>query len=127
MTYHMTWPHDIPHHMMLDEHIQPYDAPIICDIKDHLKDDRCLWDQHMCLVFMLFLPCILLLLFCLFNQCVFFYCSGCIQRQFSSQTRAFTTTLLYGLLLTMCNGGPHQQVNDHATLRNYSQKADYSL
>ena len=30
-------------------------------------------------------------------------------------------------VVTMCSGGSHQQVNDHATLNNYSQTADYSL
>ena len=30
-------------------------------------------------------------------------------------------------VVTICSGGPHQQVDGHATLNNYSQTADYSL
>ena len=145
--YHMTWSHDLPHDLVTWYTTWPGHMiyHITWSIYNHMMHllfvisrttskmidvygiNTCVW--YLCYFFHAFFCCFFA---CSINVCIFscfhfFYCSGCIQRQFSSQTRAFTTTLLYGLLLTMCNGGPHQQVNDHATLRNYSQKADYSL
>ena len=88
--------------------------------------NTCVW--YLCYFFHAFFCCFLPVQ----SMCVFslVFTSSTAQAAFkgsSVQSRAFTTTLLYGLLLTMCNGGPHQQVNDLATLRSYSQKADYSL
>ena len=45
--------------------------------------------------------------------------------QFPNKSLYYSSVCSYAV--TMCSGSPHQQVNDHATLNNYSQTADYSL
>ena len=123
-TGHMTESHDILHHMMLYKHIQLYDASIVISRTTSKMMD--VYGINTCVCY---------LCYCFHTfPCCFFVCSMCVlSLVFTSSTAqaAFkgnsvpkqVPLLLFfvgSYVVTMCSGGPHQQLNDHATLNNYS-------